>query len=984
MADLPPPLPDPDPQSAGGGSPNPARPKPTASDQNAAGQGSGDPKQRGAVDSRLTAFLRRAGPIIAAERGLNESARVKLRAIAADMKLPDGVFDTAISMLQDQPPVAKRELTRYEAAFEKSMRIKLQNVPRGIVTARVENRAVEVGVVKYQLTELQSREILRSLVGELKLQRISVTQSERHMEATIEDLIGEQTYASEETRSRLAEFGNDMGLPREHVEAMIRHYVDLNLLNRKKEGQFVKIAGVVAAVILLGLSGVIAWSLSNSNKPAESVESRVKDPVIESEPVITRADFWDDTLDLSVMNVGRIRSEFGSVQDQIASADVETRIAGYRNLIKSVPDLVGSKQLRQYSGSMLQGLIRQEPDESAARELLGEIRSKVMFDEEDLPIESQFMFQCEWLLDQLVAAGADSGDGTSIDIESGDESLRTALISDELFRLTGRESADGKLPTQQRTFRAGLLEAQLQRLSAVVGARPPEAIASFPVVFAKTTGVVRDSRRIELSTAFLAAAMEPANGDWKKLSAAIEWTVKRSKPEQLVQFISVYESLSNSAAQQFLGGQLVDRIGVPTSTEPTEVAAWFRLKLGIEEPKYLSVDRKRSEFVSSARELRTTVDPLIDRPETLSVDIARVAYWTTFATYVRRSDIDSAGFAALEKIGPPENRLTRSYLTNAGVEDADDEDAEEGKVGGGGSNGNSIGRDLRIVGANFKAKSLQQRVGALRRIAAVGREFENAPIDLASGFAQYLLSEKRDNEQREAMIAMQQIAHWPALMIGIADFLPDSTLVREKQPNVVAELVTVPPLEDDMDGWRESARVALLTEALDRYRLLGVKTASGSEVSYNYLQAILLKLNRQRAINFGVPMDQVALDVPMEKLFRNWYLHLATSAGGEAGGLLSGTSAASGPAAADAIRKSDSVDFLSESPLQKVVLYQQLIIEELKSSTFSKSRWSKPAVQVRLDELNSKQQKATNVFQQMLCNELTLLELMLAESAGAK
>ena len=37
-------------------------------------------------DARLKTFLRRAGPVIAAERGLTSTARIKLQTIAAEMR----------------------------------------------------------------------------------------------------------------------------------------------------------------------------------------------------------------------------------------------------------------------------------------------------------------------------------------------------------------------------------------------------------------------------------------------------------------------------------------------------------------------------------------------------------------------------------------------------------------------------------------------------------------------------------------------------------------------------------------------------------------------------------------------------------------------------------------------------------------------------------------------------------------------------------
>ena len=53
-------------------------------------------------DARLKTFLRRAGPVIAAERGLTSTARIKLQTIAAEMRLPGELLEEALTELQTE------------------------------------------------------------------------------------------------------------------------------------------------------------------------------------------------------------------------------------------------------------------------------------------------------------------------------------------------------------------------------------------------------------------------------------------------------------------------------------------------------------------------------------------------------------------------------------------------------------------------------------------------------------------------------------------------------------------------------------------------------------------------------------------------------------------------------------------------------------------------------------------------------------------
>ena len=52
-------------------------------------------------DSRLREFLRRAAPILAAERGWNERSQLKIKALAEDLKLPEKLYQIGIVRLRD-------------------------------------------------------------------------------------------------------------------------------------------------------------------------------------------------------------------------------------------------------------------------------------------------------------------------------------------------------------------------------------------------------------------------------------------------------------------------------------------------------------------------------------------------------------------------------------------------------------------------------------------------------------------------------------------------------------------------------------------------------------------------------------------------------------------------------------------------------------------------------------------------------------------
>ena len=116
-------------------------------------------------DSRLENFLRKAAPILAAERGLNERSRVKLRSLSEEMKMPDELFDSAIKELKKKIKTVQ-PLTRQEQGFVKFLKHQFGEMKRQILSIRMESKAVKIGETKFQISEKRSRELVREVADD--------------------------------------------------------------------------------------------------------------------------------------------------------------------------------------------------------------------------------------------------------------------------------------------------------------------------------------------------------------------------------------------------------------------------------------------------------------------------------------------------------------------------------------------------------------------------------------------------------------------------------------------------------------------------------------------------------------------------------------------------------------------------------------------------------------------------------------------------
>ena len=104
----------------------------------------------------MESLLENARPILAKERGLNQKSRMKIQAIGRQMKIPAAVIDQAIQILHGAPPVQGSEVSTYESNYATIMREKISEIPGGILTTKIEEKAISIGVRKYQLSEVQA------------------------------------------------------------------------------------------------------------------------------------------------------------------------------------------------------------------------------------------------------------------------------------------------------------------------------------------------------------------------------------------------------------------------------------------------------------------------------------------------------------------------------------------------------------------------------------------------------------------------------------------------------------------------------------------------------------------------------------------------------------------------------------------------------------------------------------------------------------
>ena len=170
-------------------------------------------------DPRLKSFLRQAGAIIAAERGLNATSRIKLQALADHLQLPAKLFDEAIRRLQSSEALAN--LTRYEKSYLQFLQNEFERISGGVLSPSMEKKAIDHAKSKYQINGTRAEQLIQAQAEMDGIARISAADSYAFAEQYIVGRIGRAKTADDNLREELYEIAKKWAVSERQVDQII-------------------------------------------------------------------------------------------------------------------------------------------------------------------------------------------------------------------------------------------------------------------------------------------------------------------------------------------------------------------------------------------------------------------------------------------------------------------------------------------------------------------------------------------------------------------------------------------------------------------------------------------------------------------------------------------------------------------------------------------------------------------------------------------
>lgn len=808
-----------------------------------------EPPKNDKRDPLLEALLRKAQPIIAEERGLNHRSRVKIQAIGRQMKMPAGVVDQALQLLHGMPPVQGSQETRYEKAFAKVMREKISEIPGKILTTKIEEKAISVGQRKYQLSEVQARNIIRRVAEEIGVPRVSLTEAERHVEQEIADLLGDKTYISGDARRRLIKNGKRLGVKPDQIESMIQRHLQFNFKQVQFERKLTDRLWIVAAIILVG-TGLSLFVFYQVKKAANEEKEFTSRPDEKNEPdVVDPAsldpEWWDDALKKSLQNTRLKLTGFPKLHDAARSRKPKIRGQGYRDMINLDRDALNSQAVRKRIEVVLKPLFIGEPELTAASGITARLLENCKAPDGRMPAGAVFFDRAFWgltLLNHWVGLEKLSDEKIQL-IQNGIQS-----ITGKPFDLFLAEKARFE---KQKNL---LLQSYFEHVIDLAGSFPeksPEIISQLESLTGDGpfTGNIKEFRH-----RFLTNYLKFEEANWRNCAALIEKAIFESADRQLKYYVQLMESTEIEPLKYYLEERLLRRAGLVedfrTVAESAEALREYynfdATKNNLpDKPDVEQIDEFILQFVN-----RWTVKPNQLPPEENAQMWAESAFLTTLVI-LNRND-DKVGLRELLKRGFP--NLQNDEFT-----------------GGDGSELTTTMEDPDLSPKNDPSEerlarsNLQRALNQLRQFSILLPERRNvilgqieriAPsvptIDGANAtiLAKYLLSRKSARENQRILEVLPKLRHWRGLLVAIAD----ENLLQIYPRQIVLDtcsLLLNENLQFDGTDWRNELSHQLLMRIRDDLKLKDRQNDDDSGIGER-LESVLTFLYAVRCASLDV------------------------------------------------------------------------------------------------------------------------------------
>lgn len=810
------------------------------------------------TDPLLESLLAKARPVIASERGLNTRSRVKIQSIGKKMNLPAAVIDQAMQLLHGLPPIQGNEDSPYELSFTKVMQEKISGIPGGILTTRIEDKAVSIGQRKYELSEVQARKIIRRVAEEVGVPRVTLNEAERHIEQEIADMIGEQTYLVGDVKKRLVKNGRRLGVSEDQIQAMIRRHLQFNFQQVKNEQKLTDRLWIIAGCIVAGTAVAlfVFYQIHQARQEEQSARedsshqaSKLATPGT-TEDFVQSPEWWTDSLKVLLQKTRLKVKGFVTLHERMKSKDAGQRRKVYRDLFSLDEGQVNPAAIQGRLTQVMPLIYQLEPDIDAALGILDGVQACCVFPAGKIPLSPHFFVKAFWAVEVL----NDSLEGGTLTDQKLD------ALQERVKEISGRtfDLYLSQLPRFEKVQRA-LSEKYLEELIDIGPSFPETSPALYGKLEELIRGQLNDDQLQEYRYRFLVAFLRFEPGRWDQAAALLEAAIDEATVSQLSFFIDLMDSSDVQALQFFLQEHLENRAGFggefSTVDESVErLRNYFDLSAESDLPVVTAHGPRIGQLIKEFTVRCLAQDGNIGKPQ-LAQLWAEATYLTTLIAIADSADPEMIDRMLLA--GFPDLNSADYFSALVGAEDfsAGTDELNNGRPESGSSEDRFQRQKLHSVLTQlkqFRILTPEKRLARLAVVRNVSPRVNRLNVEDATILARYLISRKSSQERSAVLETVPNLQHLPRLLIALADLLLVDSFPQSTTLDVVSLL-----LNEDVvmqgENWQIELSQYLYGKALDRLAAQQQLKRNDPVSNLNSILGFLLELRAR--LHGGVTSD---------------------------------------------------------------------------------------------------------------------------------
>lgn len=786
----------------------------------------------------LDRFLQKAKPILAAERGLNEKSRAKLKRLADENHVNDEIFDRALQLIKSGD-ISTNNLSRYERSFVKFLRRELKGLSESILPAKLEQKAIDIAFDKFQLEPQRARELTQLVADELGVSRISRSDSERHVTELVNNLIGHAPYVNEDIRKRLYAAGDQWGMERGYLDSLIIGKLTENrdAETRKRSSALGWLPIVVTSIVVVTATVAFWVWYSQEKTPDRSTGQQETKP--EELPLVDRLpSWWSETVKNKFVSMRHDLPVVAAQLESLLSDDAARRYDGYKKLTNAFVDDVDIGSHEKDIAFLLGYFYAHEPSGPFADRWLEDVAGFIELPAGRIPNQpnaSERAFRAN----QLLTVAASSDDISQERLDSIDE-VTTRLVGWSVKKPSAIYLSASNEAIARDYWNHLILNAPTD-LDA--------AIAAFEFASVTTKFRLKSDAFSQFQLRFIEAVLDAEPRRFEKLQSYIRDLINDAPAHQLAVLARHVRNIKDSRQQKWLVDRFVDRIKVRGSESPASSIDLIEEHFGVIPPevvRYRNVYRSWNEMINE-QGLKDLID--FNRDPT-PVQIANLAHANTVGWYIC-FDIDSTRLDA---------KLKQSSINLGQVAafQSIDRDApfNVSIIRASNSDQRALRRYVDDLDIQNQLTS-SRRLAAVKKLAEISLKFQDLDSAQAKQLATYFCSTELSLEEWANVQAhLPSFSHWPNLLIAVADQVSSPRVPGENAVKIVNRLTNGRiDVTHNQTNWREQLKIKLLGYIANGLQQRALDDKSSVSASWQALKFFLVENIRDRASLLEKPLN---------------------------------------------------------------------------------------------------------------------------------